>query len=255
MTNFPSKSIRQDQADNTRRAILLAASREFAKNGFNGASTVAIMEAAGENTSLLFYYFGSKKALYKAVFLNALEEVTMRTTDGLLFAGSPGEKLLRAALNHFDRFVTHREAQSIMQQEMLRDPRGQGELMQAFEKGIFAPWIETIQKTIREGIETGELRNMHWNDIFSSILAVNAQYFLTAPVIGLAFGHDPLSRVELQARRERVARFWGTALFVSPEHGAALAVRALEEVPMPEPAGHDAPEGHDMHDVKENRTV
>jgi len=235
MKNSPTKSIRQDQADHTRQAILLAASHEFSRDGFNGASTVAIMEAAGVNTSLLFYYFGSKKGLYKAVFLNALEEVTMRTTDGLLSPGSPGERLLRAALNHFDRFVTHREAQSIMQQEMLRDPGGKGELMLAFEKGIFAPWIETIQRTIREGIETGELRDMHWNDIFSSILAVNAQYFLTAPVIGLAFGHNPLAPAELSARRDRMARFWGTALFVDPEYGAALADRTLAAMPMPKP--------------------
>jgi len=234
MKNSSSKSIRQDQADHTRKAILLAASHEFAKNGFNGASTVAIMETAGVNTSLLFYYFGNKKGLYKAVFLNALEEVTMRTTDGLVFPGSAGERLLRAALNHFDRFVTHREAQSIMQQEMLRDPGGQGELMLAFEKGIFAPWIDTIQRTIREGIEAGELREMHWNDIFSSILAVNAQYFLTAPIIGLAFGHDPLTPAALAARRDRMARFWGTALFVDPGHGGALAARVLAAMPMPE---------------------
>jgi TetR/AcrR family transcriptional regulator len=242
MKNPSSKSIRQDQAEHTRAAILLAASHEFAINGFNGASTVAIMEAAGVNTSLLFYYFGSKKGLYKAVFLNALEEVTMRTTDGLLSPGTPGERLLRAALNHFDRFVTHREAQSIMQQEMLRDPGGKGELMQAFERGLFAPWIETIQRTIHEGIASGELREMHWNDIFSSILAVNAQYFLTAPVIGLAFGHDPLAPPALVERRERMARFWGAALFADSTQGAALASRVLAEMPMPartRPAGRE----------------
>jgi AcrR family transcriptional regulator len=242
MKKLSAKSIRQDQADQTRKAILLAASREFSRQGFNGASTAAIMEAASVNTSLLFYYFGSKSGLYKAVFLNALEEVTERTADALASPGSAGERLIRAALNHFDRFVTHREAQSIMQQEMLRDPRGEGELMSAFEKELFAPWLKKIEDTVHEGIRSGELRPMNWTDVFSSILAVNAQYFLTAPVIGLAYKTDPLTPAALEEKRRRVAAFWGTTLFVDSAHGATLAARALATMPMPRVARRSAKE-------------
>lgn len=48
-------------------AILDAAELVFAENGFDGATTRAIGEAARANAALIHYYFGSKEALYEAV--------------------------------------------------------------------------------------------------------------------------------------------------------------------------------------------
>jgi AcrR family transcriptional regulator len=52
----------------TETAILDAAEREFADSGFHGATTRAIAEGAQANPALIHYYFGSKEALYEAVF-------------------------------------------------------------------------------------------------------------------------------------------------------------------------------------------
>jgi AcrR family transcriptional regulator len=52
----------------TPTAILDAAERIFAESGFHGATTRAIAEGAGANPALIHYHFGSKEALYEAVF-------------------------------------------------------------------------------------------------------------------------------------------------------------------------------------------
>ncbi len=147
------KPTRHDQAEHTREIILHAASREFRLHGFDGASTAAITEAAEVQASLLYYYFKNKLGLYKAVVLSAIEEVAERAIEGLSSSGTAGERLLRAVALHFDRFVTHPEAMSLMQQEVLRGSDRADEVLGALEAGILRPTIAKFEKTIVEGLE------------------------------------------------------------------------------------------------------
>jgi TetR/AcrR family transcriptional regulator len=55
-------------------AILAAAERVFAGAGFGGATMAAIAGAAGLPKPNLHYYFGSKRALYRAVLERTLRE-------------------------------------------------------------------------------------------------------------------------------------------------------------------------------------
>ena len=54
----------------TARRILAAAERIFAARGLAGARTDEIAQAARVNKAMLYYYFGSKERLYRAVFEN-----------------------------------------------------------------------------------------------------------------------------------------------------------------------------------------
>lgn len=111
---------REDRADETQKRILRAAVQEFSTHGLSGARTDRIAESAKVNKALLYYYFKSKQGLYAA----AVESVAGRVVENALAEFDPkysaGEKLLRSALNHFDRILTQREFQSLMQQEMVR---------------------------------------------------------------------------------------------------------------------------------------
>lgn len=228
-----TKSKRHDQAEHTREVILHAASREFRLHGFDGASTVAITEAAEVHASLLYYHFKNKLGLYKAVVLSAIEEVAERAIEGLTSSGSAGERLLRASLLHFDRFITHPEAMSLMQQEVLSSSGRTEEILAAMEAGILRPTIAKFGKTIAEGIETGELRRVDWIRALGAILGANANYFLTAPIFKIALETDPLSRQALEAQRCGIVEFWATTLFVDPEQGAKAAALVLQELPFP----------------------
>ena len=60
---------RSRDAERTQQRILRAAMAEFSAHGLGGARVDAIAERAGINKRLIYYYFGSKEAL----FLAALE--------------------------------------------------------------------------------------------------------------------------------------------------------------------------------------
>jgi TetR/AcrR family transcriptional regulator len=56
------------KAEATRKArIAVAARLEFARHGYAGARLQRIADRAGVNKQLVFYYFGSKTGLYRAV--------------------------------------------------------------------------------------------------------------------------------------------------------------------------------------------
>jgi TetR/AcrR family transcriptional regulator len=225
--------MRQEQADQTRNAILRAASQEFSQKGFDGASTAEIMDAAQVNTSLLYYYFKSKSGLYEAVMLNAVEEYVEHSTAILKSSASPAERVLRAALIHFDRYIRDQEAQRLLQQELLRFWSGGTEFVSILAAKLFMPWLTKMKETIEQGIETGELREMNWRHAVCSLLGANTFYFLNAPLFGVAFGVDPLSKTELESQRKGVVEFFGQTLFVDAAYGAKVASHVLANMPMP----------------------
>src|SRR5271156_3411771 len=120
----PSRPTHRDRAYRTRKNILRAAIREFSAHGLAGARTDAIAESAKVNKGLLYYYFKSKSGLYEAAVEEVSEIVVERTLAALDPGHSAGERLLRAALDHFDRILTQHEFQSLMQQEMVRFRHG-----------------------------------------------------------------------------------------------------------------------------------
>jgi len=51
----------------TRKSLLAAARNEFARHGFEGARVDRIADRANVNKAMIYYHFGSKERLYKAV--------------------------------------------------------------------------------------------------------------------------------------------------------------------------------------------
>jgi TetR/AcrR family transcriptional regulator len=234
MTPKTSKLNHRDRADRTRKVILRAAIREFSAHGLAGARTDAIAESAKVNKALLYYYFKSKNGLYAA----ALDKVSGTVVDNALAALDPrhsaGERLLRAALDHFDRILTQREFQSLMQQEMVRFRLGETGSVPLLMKNFFKPLLGKLQEAVDEGIKTGELCEMDWLQVVYSMLGANVLYFLSAPMMRLALPFNPLDNAAIQSRRKAAVQFLGNALFVDRAHGAKLAQRLIDDKPMPQ---------------------
>jgi TetR/AcrR family transcriptional regulator len=228
-----SKTSNENRADRTRKNILRAAIGEFSVHGLAGARTDAIAESAKVNKALLYYYFKSKSRLYAA----ALEEVSAAVVERALAVLDPsrsaGDRLLRTALNHFDRILTRRDFQSLMQQEMVRLRRGQSESVPLLAKQVFKPLLEKLKEVVHEGIETGELCQVDWLQVVYSCMGANVFYFLTAPMMRLTLSFDPLDDAAIEFRRKAAVQFLGNALFVDRAHGASLAKRVLADMPMP----------------------
>lgn len=65
-------------AAETRRRIVDVARRAFAAGGFAAATNREIAHAAGVTTGAVYYHFGSKEALYLAVYIDAHDRVYER---------------------------------------------------------------------------------------------------------------------------------------------------------------------------------
>jgi AcrR family transcriptional regulator len=81
--------------DQTRRAILDAARREFTALGFAGGRTDAIATGAGVNKRMLYHYFGSKEGLYAAVLADRLGAHATKPLAGSL-ASQVGQRVAEA---------------------------------------------------------------------------------------------------------------------------------------------------------------
>ncbi|MGA8042782.1 MAG: TetR family transcriptional regulator [Terracidiphilus sp.] len=233
MTTSPVRNHR-DRAAETRRRILDAALNEFSSFGLAGARTERIAAAAGVNKALLYYYFESKEKLYLAALQMIADKTRERSLAVLQRNVSPGERLLRAALDHFDRILAQHEFQSMMQQEMMRHHKGESGAMPLLVERVFAPLQEMYQSTLQEGMKTGELIEADWLQMELAALGANVFYFLSAPVWRMMMPFEPLDAAVLSKRRVALVEFLGHAVFVDRSHGAELAARVLGDMPMPE---------------------
>jgi TetR/AcrR family transcriptional regulator len=235
-TSTPSRT-QAERADQTRARILDAAVRQFSENGLSGARTEQIAEQAGVNKALLYYYFQSKDALYAAALESVAEGVRAASMAVLEAEASAGERFLLSTLHHFDRIHTNPWFQSLIQQEMIRLHRGQANALSSLVEKVFRPLMERMQQVLEEGIALGEMVPVDPSQIRYAALGANVFYFLSAPLMRMIQGTDPLERGALEFRRNASIQYLGQALFVDREHGAQVAARVLAATPMPENGG------------------
>jgi TetR/AcrR family transcriptional regulator len=233
MTATPPTRTQAERADQTRARILEAAIRQFSMNGLAGARTEQIAEEAGVNKALLYYYFKGKEALYAAALELVAEGVRVTSLAVLEGPGSAGERFLMSALNHFDRIHTNRGFQSLMQQEMMRLHRGEANALTPLVETVFRPLMQRMCEVLDEGMAAGELIAVDPAQIRYAALGANVFYFLSAPLMHLIEGADPMEPAALERRRTVAIEYLGQTLFIDREHGARVAARVLAATPMP----------------------
>lgn len=227
----------QGRSEQTRRRILQAAVKEFSAYGLAGARTDAIARSAKVNTALIYYYFKSKEALYIAAIEDLVSNVVKSTGAVLEQKCTPGEHLLRLALNHFDRILVQHEFQSLMQHEMIRLRDGKSTTLPVIARTAFVPLLAKLKKRVRDGVRSGELVQLDWLQVIYSAFGANVFYFLSAPMMRVALATDsfePFAPATLAVRRKSVVQFLANALFVDRAQGQRVARRVLGSMPIPE---------------------
>ena len=237
MTASPSIRTKRERADQTRARILDASIHEFSENGLAGARTEQIAEAAGVNKALLYYYFKSKEGLYAAALESIAVGVRASGLATLNANASAGERFLKSALEHFDRIHTNWRFQSLMQQEMVRLHRGEAHALTPLVETVFKPLTTRMHEVLLEGIASGELIDVDPSQIRYATLGANVLYFLSAPLMRMVSGTDPLERGAMGLRRKLTIEFLGQSIFRDRKHGARVAARVLKTTPMPADGG------------------
>ena len=204
---------RQRNASGTRDAILEAAGGIFADAGLAGARTDAIAAAAGVNKALLYYYFKSKEALYRAVLEEQLQEFHGQLMETLRAAGSPRSVLLRYVSMHFDVISSRRRFAPLFQQMMMKS----GKSLEWLARKYFEPRAHAVSRLIERGIKEGEFRAVDCGQTTFSIVALIAFHFSCEPVMRLLGHADAYNEANLRRRKKEVLDFIRYGLFVDPE--------------------------------------
>lgn len=200
-------------ADQTREAILKAATAEFAREGVAGARTDEIARAAKVNKALLYYYFADKESLYAAVLDHAFGSIYSRLS-AILDSDLPcREKVLRYAGEHFDALAGNPQFGRLVHAEMGRLGReGSPHIRQLAERYI-SRLAARVQAVLQEGMAKGEFRRLDPLNFALSIPALNVFYFVAAPMIRAVTGLEPLTAERIAARRAAVLDLLAHALF------------------------------------------
>jgi TetR/AcrR family transcriptional regulator len=195
----------------TARRILAAAEKSFAAHGLAGARTEAIARTAGVNKAMLYYYFGSKRQLHRAVFENLFRQM-----QSIIESRIPGKASLRDRIRAFvDGYFAFRVAYPnyarLMQQVMVQSP----EQAQWLAREYFRPGHRRLSRLIKQGIARREFHPIDPDHAVLTIIAMIVFYFSGAPVHSVLLGKDALQPNAIAAHKRAVLDLLEHGLFRS----------------------------------------
>lgn len=139
-------------AEPTRDALLDAAEHLFSHRGFTATTIKQIGHAAGSNPALLYYYFGSKESLYRAVIDRLAEQLISKGAASLGEARTP-EDAVRGIVQAQAAFLReHPCAPALLIREMLdHDARHADQFIPKVSSQLFQRLCGHIEAGQKEG--------------------------------------------------------------------------------------------------------
>jgi TetR/AcrR family transcriptional regulator len=171
----------------TRVRILDAAEAVFAERGFAGASTREIALAAGIGKRMLFYYFPTKDALYRAV----LERVIVgMAAIHERFRNEPGPLGLADAVGGVVQFAA---ANLRPLKLLMREIMDEGVHLPELSHDYLRPLFEQGAAEVARNMEEGVFRRGDPMHVVAGVGGATLFYFLLVPLLRLVWNRDPLA--------------------------------------------------------------
>jgi TetR/AcrR family fatty acid metabolism transcriptional regulator len=153
-------------ATNKREAILRAATRVFARNGYFSSKVADIARAADVADGTVYLYFKSKEEILHSIFDQNMAEAIAAGRKLIENLRDPREKLRRIATLHLERLGADRDLAVVFQVEL----RGSTKFMQEFSAAGFAEYLDLLCKIFEEGQRAGVFRKDLNAKVVSKIL-------------------------------------------------------------------------------------
>ncbi len=170
---------RRASAPDTRAAVFAAAAGEVAAPGFAAAGVARIAAAAGVNKAMLYYHFGSKRALYHAILQDMFDAVGARV-HAIAAGPEPAPAKVDAWVQAiFDEARARPHFPSIMLRELAEgvphvDAATLARMMHVFDG---------VRRILAEGQKAGVFRDVHPFLMHITILAPTVLFIARDRVI------------------------------------------------------------------------
>jgi TetR/AcrR family fatty acid metabolism transcriptional regulator len=135
-------------------AILRAAIRVFANNGYFNSKVADIAREAGVADGTVYLYFKNKEDILHSIFNRSVDEAIAEARRQLAEMTDAREKLRRIAHLHLERLGADRDLAVVFQVEL----RGSTKFMEEFSAAGFAEYLALIRSTFEEGQRAGVFR-------------------------------------------------------------------------------------------------
>ena len=196
----PAAAKRTRNSEKTKAAILVAARAEFAERGFEGARVDAIAARAGANKRLLYHYFGNKEDLYRAVLLDAYQEIRRGERALSLDQYGPVDAMDRLVRFTFRHFLANPWFPRILGTENIENARFLKTLPNI--KALHSPLVGQIRTIVERGADAGSFRrDVDPVQLYISIAALGIFYVSNMATLSVIFDRD-LAALDMVQERE-----------------------------------------------------
>jgi AcrR family transcriptional regulator len=192
----------------TRDSLIAAAEPVFAENGYEGATTRAIADAAGCSEALIQRYFNGKEGLLLAV----LDKEDDRS-EAALFLGRP---LCPTMTQEAHEMLEHTVEKITERSDRMRIAVSRVLLDQAFKARFNRIWIH---EDIRKGLEVRLARYVHARLLDPALDLGSVTEMLLSLSFELAFIHREVLQTSQDKRRrllDHFAEMFGRAVAIPP---------------------------------------
>ena len=188
---------RRRDAEATRARILAAATREFARHGLAGARGDRVARAARSSERMVYYYFGSKEKLFRAVLEASYLSLRQAERSVHLDDLEPAQ-----ALDEFCRFVwryylEHPEFIGLVNTENLHRATHLRQSPQLTE--LVAPVVGLLQGLLARGEKHGVFRRgLDATELYIAIAALGYFYLSNSATLSAVLGRELRAPVHLE---------------------------------------------------------
>jgi len=147
MRSVRSTTSTRSTVPDKREAILRAAIKVFASNGYFNSKVADIAKEAGVADGTVYLYFKNKDDVLHSIFDRTMAQFITEGRKQLVEIEDPREKLRKIACLHLEGMGADRDLAIVFQVEL----RGSTKFMEEFSAAGFAEYLNIIRETIEEG--------------------------------------------------------------------------------------------------------
>jgi TetR/AcrR family transcriptional regulator, upper aerobic nicotinate degradation pathway regulator len=167
--------VRQLAAQATRDSILRAATKVFAKHGYEGGRVEQISKAARSYDRMIYYYFGSKEGLFIAVIEEAYRRFNEAEAALSLDEAKPAQALADVIRFVWRYYQKNPEFITLLNTENLHRGRHIGKSLRAHE--LSSPVIDVTASVLAAGVKQKLFRaDLAARDVYLMIAAMGYFY-------------------------------------------------------------------------------
>jgi len=170
---------RKERGD-SRERVFAAAAKEFAAHGYAGANMDRLARAARLNKAMIYYHFGSKAALYRAILVDMFDDVGRRVREVAASDASPDDKIRGFVAAIAEAAAAHPHFPPIWLRELAEGARHVDAATLAYAGDVLA----TLGSIIREGSAAGRFRRANPLIVHAGIVAPLMFFFVTDGIRG-----------------------------------------------------------------------